>query len=192
MPPSQERKYIVFESNLMELFQICPAPACGGPCNIRRSTARCHGSMLVLTQECTLCDFKRKWTSQPMIGNLPAGNILMSSAILYAGTSPTKVLRFLSHMNVQCITNNTFITHQRLYLQPAIVTKWREYQANIITMLKEKGKPLVLGGDGRCDSPGHSAKYGTYTLMDLESGQIVDIQLVQVIILIQMNLGKFI
>ena len=35
-------------------------------------------------------------------------------------------------------------------------------------------------GDGQCDSSRHSAKYGTYTLMDLESGQIVDIQLVHV------------
>ena len=29
-------------------------------------------------------------------------------------------------------------------------------------------KPLSLGGDGRNDSPGHSAKYCSYTLLDLK------------------------
>ena len=47
-------------------------------------------------------------------------------------------------------------------------------------MLQEEGRPLILGGDGRADSPGHSAKYGTYTLMELEKCQVVDIQVVQV------------
>ena len=32
-----------------------------------------------------------------------------------------------------------------------------------------KGIDLDLGGDGRCDSPGHCAKYGKYTLMELSS-----------------------
>ena len=32
-----------------------------------------------------------------------------------------------------------------------------------------KEKELILSGDGRCDSPGKSAKFYTYSLMDLES-----------------------
>ena len=35
-------------------------------------------------------------------------------------------------------------------------------------------------GDGRCDSPGHSAKYGTYTLMDEKSNLIIEFSVVQV------------
>lgn len=30
------------------------------------------------------------------------------------------------------------------------------------------GKALTLGGDGRADAPGHSAKYGSYGLLDLD------------------------
>ena len=41
------------------------------------------------------------------------------------------------------------------------------------------GKKLTLAGDGRCDSPGFSAKYGTYTLMDTETELVVDFQLTQ-------------
>ena len=37
-----------------------------------------------------------------------------------------------------------------------------------------------LDSDGRCDSPGHSAKYSTYNLMDEETGKVVAFQVVQV------------
>lgn len=41
-------------------------------------------------------------------------------------------------------------------------------------MLSEyKDKSVVLCGDGRCDSPGKSAKYCTYSLMDSETNKIV-------------------
>ena len=39
---------------------------------------------------------------------------------------------------------------------------------------------INLNGDGRCDSPGHSANYGTYTLMDNDSGKVVAFRLFQV------------
>ncbi len=47
-------------------------------------------------------------------------------------------------------------------------------------MLQAFGEPLSLGGDGRSDSPGHSAKYGSYTLTDLEHNAVLDVELVQV------------
>ena len=53
-------------------------------------------------------------------------------------------------------------------------------QSDMISLLQAYGKPLSLGGDGRSDSPGHSAKYGSYTLMDLEHNAILDVELVQV------------
>ena len=41
------------------------------------------------------------------------------------------------------------------------------------------GRKLTLAGDGRCDSPGYSAKYGTSTLMDVETDLIVDFHVSQ-------------
>ena len=39
---------------------------------------------------------------------------------------------------------------------------------------------LWLSGDGRCDSPGHNAKYGRYTMIDQQTDKIVDFHVVQV------------
>lgn len=65
-------------------------------------------------------------------------------------------------------------------LLPAINEIWSGYQFNLIQQLLALKKPLVIGGDGRADSPGHSAKYGSYTLMELEHKAILEVQLVQV------------
>ena len=45
--------------------------------------------------------------------------------------------------------------------------------------LVKKGA-IDLNGDGRCESPGHSAKYGTYTLRDNDSSKVVAVSVVQV------------
>ena len=39
---------------------------------------------------------------------------------------------------------------------------------------------LDLCGDGRCDSPGHCAKYGTYTIMEENTSKVFDFEVVQV------------
>ena len=41
----------------------------------------------------------------------------------------------------------------------------------------------MIGGDGRADSPGYSAKFGSYTVMELKRDVVIDVQLVQVSIL---------
>ena len=43
-----------------------------------------------------------------------------------------------------------------------------------------RGNQLHLSGDGCCDSPGYSAKYGTNILMDSATDLILDYSLVQV------------
>jgi len=55
---------------------------------------------------------------------------------------------------------------------------WRNYQAQILEKLN--GKEVVLAGDGRHDSMGHSAKYGTYTIFCCTVGLIIHIVLIQV------------
>ena len=70
--------------------------------------------------------------------------------------------------------------HQKMYLHPAVQTTYQQQQSTLLNDIKAEGRELILGGDGRCDSPGHSAKYGTYSLMDVEQNKILHSQLVQV------------
>ena len=55
----------------------------------------------------------------------------------------------------------------------------RESTATEVDRLTSK-EVVNLDGDGSCDSPGHCAKYGTYTLMDEDSGDVVAFNVVQV------------
>ena len=48
---------------------------------------------------------------------------------------------------------------------------WEKQQTDILK--NTSGRSLLLAGDGRCDSPGFSAKYCTYSLMDTETNLIV-------------------
>ncbi|XP_071498945.1 uncharacterized protein [Diadema antillarum] len=175
--PEKEEKFIVFESKLLELFQVCIS-CLSRNVRIEKVCPRSYGSMLKVVATCLGCGNVREWQSQPKIGNLMAGNLLLSAAILFGGGSPTKILRVLQHMNLRVITVQTFMDHQRDYLQPAIIRVAKEEQRKLLEDVRD-GEPLVLGGDGRADSPGHSAKYGSYTLLDLKRDKIIDVQLVQ-------------
>ena len=90
------------------------------------------------------------------------------------------MLRILDHFGCASISLRTFFNHQHSYLQPTIFSVWNRHQSFLLTRLKSTGKKLTLGGDGRADSPRHSAKYGSYTVMELEQRMVLDMQLVQV------------
>ena len=136
--------------------------------------------MAVVTQKCILCHEKHDWSSQPFIADKPAGNILLSAAILFCGATPTKVLRVLEHLGVSGIHLTTFHLHQRTILAPVVQRIWHQHQTTTLCRIKAAGRPISLSGDGRADSPGHCAKFGCYTLLDVNSGQVLHTELVQV------------
>ena len=173
--PNGDTFYMVSESSLLLLFVSCFY--CGKSAVIKKVV---FGSFLRIVQTCRHCRKKRVWDSQPYVCNIPLGNILMSAAILYSGAFPSKALHIFKILNVAAITRRTFFRHQNKYLQPAIDNVWKQNQKSLLMSLKKKGKPLVLAGDGRSDSPGHSAKYGSYSVLELNCNKIVDFKLVQV------------
>nr|XP_022311415.1 uncharacterized protein LOC111116717 [Crassostrea virginica] len=173
--PLEETKYIVSESMLMELFNVCRR------CH-RLATPTIHqrvGTLVKIAAECEFCGFTWLWCSQPHVGSIPAGNIGLSASILFSGALPSKVLRVLRCMGVATITQRTFSNHQASLLFPAVARVWDRQQRDYVIRAEDRGKPLVIGGDGRADSPGHCAKYGSYSTIDLEEGTVIDIQLVQ-------------
>ncbi|CAN7977712.1 unnamed protein product [Ixodes persulcatus] len=58
------------------------------------------------------------------------------------------------------------------------VQVWNRKQNELFE--QASGQELVLAGDGRSDSPGHSAKYGTYTVVDVSTKKVLHVETVQV------------
>ena len=65
---------------------------------------------------------------------------------------------------------------------PSTLSFWENEQKSLIE--KYKDQICAIGGDARMDSPGYSAKYGTYSLMDLDMKKIIEIHTVQVNLLV--------
>jgi len=79
-------------------------------------------------------------------------------------------LKFFSH--------TTYYNIQNKYLFPVVNKAWNEERNSVLDEVKRNG-PVNLIGDGRCDSPGHNAKYCTYTMMT-DDGKVATFNVVQV------------
>ena len=115
-----------------------------------------------------------------MLGKHPAGNIFLSFGILMAGASVSKVPLVFWHMGVFAIRSRTFFTHQSKIIIPAILQHWEPYRENLVKKVKGM-EDIVWSGDGRFDSLGHSAKYGTYSMFCSPINKVVHFELLQVI-----------
>ena len=74
---------------------------------------------------------------------------------------------------------STYELIKSLYILTAVRNVWGSRVKELHA--KREGKNVRLAGDGRCDSPGHCAKYGCYTLMDADTHEILHVELVPVI-----------
>ena len=90
----------------MELFTHYPL--CHNTCP--GEVAYVQGTFIAVRQHYSHCEYQRQWTSQPRIKDTPAGNVLLSAAILFIGAIPGKGLRMLGHMWVASSLIEPFIT----------------------------------------------------------------------------------
>jgi len=202
-----QRKYIVFESSLLELFQCCPI--CTNASEGIISDIK--GTWVKVTQRCTdsNCNYERVWTNHKYAKTMPVGNLLLSAAILLSGLyiqiltflnihtsnithsyvhfiilgcATEKTLRMFKFMNIACISRATFYRHASSYINPIVIQSWRNEQESLFQQMKNHEEGLILAGDGRCDSPGYCAKFGSYTVIEQHINRVLDFQLVQVCI----------
>ncbi|XP_059355164.1 uncharacterized protein LOC132092789 isoform X2 [Carassius carassius] len=172
-PDHSDNKYIVFESCLRELFVSCPI--CKTKCVVQ---SRRRGTFVAFTQLCEKCNYYRQWQSQPIVGSTPLGNLLLSAATYFTGGSFKQLEKIFKAMKLQMMHFVTFRIHARNFIEPTIIHKWNQDQLNLIRQLQEGGN-VAVAGDMRADTPGHSAKFGSYTIMHMETNKILDLQLVQ-------------
>ena len=114
-----------------------------------------------------------------MVKRKPLGNLLLAASILFTGNTFAAISRLASCLNLQFFSESVFYDTQQKYLFPAINDAWEAEKQRQLDILNAK-EVVNLDGDARCDSPGHSAKYGTYTLMDDDTGDVVAFSVIQV------------
>ncbi|XP_064455590.1 uncharacterized protein LOC135366697 isoform X2 [Ornithodoros turicata] len=160
-----DRKFMVFESCLLQLFRACST--CSAVCD--NTVSRC-GTMITVRSACPN-NHTRTWSSQPLVNGRAAGNILLAGAVLFSGLSPTAVLQMFRNINVQTMTTQLFYIYQRSFLLPAIERVWLQEQRAILDSVQ--GQEVHVSGAGRCDSPGVTAKFMTYTVHVEELNKIL-------------------
>ncbi|XP_062599881.1 uncharacterized protein LOC134261454 [Saccostrea cucullata] len=110
-----------------------------------------------------------QWESQQCHYGMPWSSILVASAIVFSGSNVSKSLCLFRHLKLTMMSTSTFNWIQSAYVISASPFTWDFQQEELLR--NSEGRVLTLGGDARCDSPGFSAKFGSYTLMDLETGK---------------------
>lgn len=170
--PEKEKKFIVFESAFAKLLDTCKK--CGKSCT--SNIVRKMGTLLLSNPNVSAATFTA------------LGKSYLAGAILFSGSSPSKVTTMMSHANIKCFSVRTYYNIQAAYLIPTVISVWKTSQDEMIA--EHQGTELTIGGDARCDSPGYSAKYGSYTFLDVKSNKVIDLQLVQVIVCISRCVTK--
>ena len=176
-----DTKYIVFNSCLKELLVRLKCDRCDSavdPDDIRRTEV--DSTLLQCSVYCTGGHLIIRWASQPMLGKMPAGNLLASAATLFSGQTHSHLAQFATFLNLKFVSRATFDRIQRQHLMPVIMYTWSTMQDEMLKRVKESGRLLRLAGDGRCDSPGYSAKYCTYSLLDMDTDTVITFVVVQV------------
>lgn len=131
------------------------------------------GSMLKVSVFCTGGHLVKKWLSQPLLGKMPVTNLLVCAAALFACQTYAHISQFAKFMNLQNVSKTTFQTVQREIVMSMVDHSWTVMQDHIFKKIKDSNRCLRLAGDGRCESPGFNAKYCTYSLLDMETQEIV-------------------
>ena len=114
--PILESKFIVFWSCLTSLFKICST--CNQGASIEKAVTR--GTLLILTIVC-INNHTNKWYSQPRIGSMAMGNLLIASSLLYSGNTFTRIKEMMDMINLRVFGFTVYTRIQKTILFPPLI-----------------------------------------------------------------------
>ena len=172
----EKDRVVVDVELLLPLFEEgCQHASCCGKSKVTK--LEMDVGVLRVSWEC--CDGdKGYWTSSRVLcqkhgQDIYATSLLLGTAVMLTGNNYDKVKMFCQFLGLGFISRSTYNRIQRNYINDVVFTYWEEMKAIIWDVLS--GETIILCGDGRNDSPGHSAKYCTYVLMEQFLDIIVDL-----------------
>ena len=136
------------------------------------------GSQLIVKLKCQ-SGHTNTWKSQPTCNRYSVGNLTSAAAVLFSANTYQRIASFFDIANIQWLSKTSYYAIQKRYLTGIVNKNYIKMSKSILEEVKEKG-PCYLSRNGRCDSPGHNAKYLTYSFMDKNTNKIVAFSLTQV------------
>ncbi|CAB4025600.1 Hypothetical predicted protein [Paramuricea clavata] len=175
----QQSRSVVEVDILLELFKNnCQMHLCTGQSRVENWKA--DGGVLIITWRCC---HGGVWSSSKVLcvkkeQNVYTTTIMIAAAIIIitGGGNYEKFALFCKFHGLSFISRSTFMRIQKKYVIPEIKRFWKDMKASIWKIFF--GESIILCVDGRNDSPGFSAKYCVYVLMEQFVNVIVDIEVV--------------
>ena len=156
--PRNGQVFFVSWSVLERLLIFCLK--CKAPAFIIKSSIK--GSVLIVTLHCVK-DHVTTWRSQSTLNHVYECTLRLSARILFSGFTFQRIKEVFDFADVVFIGKTQYSNIQKRYLFSAV---YCDQQNSILENLRVHDDGNELISDGRFDSLGYSAKYGTYTLMD--------------------------
>ena len=161
---------------LLSLFRYCPQ--CGAHCRVTKVWLK--GFAFSIGYQCSgLSQHEGTWHSSPINKKYFDINLKLPAMATMCGLGYTLLENVMAGLRIPYITHGGFYKNIKLNLYPVIVRKWNAMRTSIIQKLVSGGKSCDVAGDGHFDSPGWTAKYCTYSIMDIDTGAIIDFFIAQ-------------
>jgi hypothetical protein len=97
-------------------------------------------------------------------------DVKISALSMLTGLRMEQTVEFMKQMNVATGSRATFYRIQKDYVNPIIWLTWIEMKEELYDEMR--GKELRVMGDGQFDSPGYSASYCFYTVVESTTDKV--------------------
>ncbi|XP_064468722.1 uncharacterized protein LOC135383008 [Ornithodoros turicata] len=169
--------FIVARFSLMELLKVCTVCS-SSPTNVQLTT------MGTLARATITCEngHRNQWAilqcarqSFSLVASSPSHCACSTSwaLLIYIGVSTSSTRSALYFQQYKMFKELAGTSQD----SPDQSQVWDKERAAVLEKLGDR--PLHLAGDARCDSPGHTALHGTYTIMETTINRIVQFEVVK-------------
>lgn len=170
-----DEKFICSLTQIENLIEVIQCEICGSMRHLQK-----HGFIGSVGELWLVCEKGHlvKWTSSEKVNGIYATNLQLLSSIILSGNLYVKFSLLAKFLNLQIPSEVSFYRIAKHYVNPSVDLWWKEMQSLMFDLFRNK--EVVIGGDGRNDSPGHCATYCTYSFIDSVSNLILHQEIVDV------------
>ena len=140
-------------------------------------TMRFTGACLIIDYVCAM-GHNDTWYSSPSHHHQYQLNVKLACITTLAGIRHSSMHHFMELFEMPGLSLPRFSALRSQWLFPVIYRVYTEQKNMMMDQLRSAAN-LVLCGDGQFDSPGYSAKYCTYSIMNSDTNKIVDFCVIQ-------------